>query len=145
MKVFVFALLAAIGNALFVYGQRGSSTAENPYFFILATLLVCNVLYLGFALGHRAPMELPYLQENVRFVIISGVGFFLTFVGFYLMYTQHGAASYIVYALLSILTTSIIVGLVIFREPFNKYHVISGCLAVGAILFYGLGQSKLSS
>ena len=90
-------------------------------------------------------MELPYLQENVRFVIISGVGFFLTFVGFYLMYTQHGAASYIVYALLSILTTSIIVGLVIFREPFNKYHVISGCLAVGAILFYGLGQSKLSS
>ena len=145
MKVFLFALLAAVGNALFVYGQRGSSTSENPYFFILSTLLVCNVLYIVFALGHRAPMELAYLQENARLVVISGIGFFLTFVGFYLMYTQHGAASYIVYALLSILTTSIIVGLVIFREPFNKFHVISGCLAVGAILFYGLGQSKLSS
>ena len=69
--------------------------------------------------------------------------FFITFVGFYWLYSQQGATNYIVYALLSILTTSIGVGLIIFREPFNKYHIISGVLAVCAILFYGLGQSKL--
>ena len=145
MQVFLFALLAAVGNALFVYGQRGSATAENPYFFILATLLVCNLLYVAFALGHKAPLELAYLQENARFILLSGIGFFVTFVGFYLLYSQQGAASYMVYALLSILTTSIGVGLLLFREPFNKFHVISGGLAAAAILFYGLGQNRLSA
>lgn len=145
MKVFLFALFAAVGNALFVYGQRGSSTSENPFFYILATLLVCNILFLAFALGHRAPLEPAYLQENLRYVLISGLGFFMTFVGFYLLYSTQGAVAYIVYALLSILTTSIGVGLIIFKEPYNKFHVISGCLAVAAILCYGLGQNRLSS
>ena len=144
MKVFLYAFIAAIGNALFVYGQRGSGTSDNPFFFLLSTLTVCILLFIIFALIHKAPMELSYVSENTRFIIISGIGFFVTFIGFYWLYSQQGATNYIVYALLSILTTSIGVGLIIFREPFNKFHVISGLLAVAAILFYGLGQSHLS-
>lgn len=143
MKVFFYALIAAIGNALFVYGQRGSSTSDNPFFFLLITLTVCISIFLAFALGHKAPLEVEYLSNNLNFILISGVGFFVTFIGFYWLYSQQGATNYIVYALLSILTTSIGVGIIIFREPFNKFHVISGLLAISAILFYGLGQSRL--
>ena len=145
MKVFLFAFIAAIGNALFVYGQRGSNTADNPFFFLTITLMVCIALFIASALIHKAPIDPNYVMQNLRFIIISGIGFFITFTGFYWLYSEQGATGYMVYALLSILTTSIGVGLVIFREPYNRFHIISGVLAVSAILFYGLGQSKLPS
>lgn len=145
MKVFLFAFIAAIGNALFVYGQRGSGTSENPFLFLTVTLLICILLFIVSTMIHKAPVSIAYIIENSRFIFISGIGFFVTFVGFYWLYSQQGATNYIVYALLSILTTSIGIGLIIFREPFNQYHIISGILAVSAILFYGLGQAKLPS
>ena len=145
MKVFLFALLAAMGNALFVYGQRGSEASANPFYFLLVTQTICISLFLVCALLNKSPMELSYLSANLKYMVFSGLGFFLTFIGFYWLYSQQGATNYIVYALLSILTTSIGVGLIIFREPFNQYHIISGLLAVAAILFYGLGQHKLIS
>jgi drug/metabolite transporter (DMT)-like permease len=145
MKVFLFALLAAVGNALFVYGQRGSQPSDNPFFFLLVTLTVCISLIVISTMASKAPLESTYLVTNLKFIVISGVGFYITFIGFYWLYSQHGATNYIVYALLSILTTSIGVGLVIFREPFNRYHVISGLLAVAAIVVYGIGQQKLTT
>ncbi len=145
MKVFLFAFIAAVGNALFVYGQRGSQPSDNPFFFLLATLTICISMFLLFAVFNKAPMESSYIAENMTYILCSGIGFFITFIGFYWLYSQHGATNYIVYALLSILTTSIGVGLIIFREPFNKFHVISGLLAVTAIIFYGIGQQKLAN
>ena len=145
MKVFLYAFVAAIGNALFVYGQRGSSTADNPFVFLLVTLSICISLFAVFALAHKAPVDPEYIFHNARHIIISGVGFFITFIGFYWLYNQQGATNYIVYALLSILTTSIGVGLIIFREPFNKYHMIAGLLASSPILVYGIGQSRISA
>ncbi|MCY4052084.1 MAG: EamA family transporter [Gammaproteobacteria bacterium] len=145
MKVFYFALIAAIGNAMFVYGQRSSNTAENPFFFLTVTLTVCTSLFFVSTLISKAPTSFGYVQENLWYILISGLGFYITFVGFYWLYTQQGATSYIVYALLSILTTSIGVGLILFQEPFNRFHVISGVLAVAAIIAYGIGQSRLES
>ncbi len=145
MKVFLFALLAAMGNALFVYGQRGSQISANPFQFILSALVIYTILFLVCSLANKSPLDVDYLMKNLRFILISGVGFFLTFIGFYWLYSQHGAANYIIYALLSIFTTSIGVGIIIFREPFNQYHVIAGLLAVAAILSYGLGQHKLTT
>lgn len=145
MKVFYFALIAAIGNAMFVYGQRGSSTSDNPFFFLAVTLTVCTSLFLVSTLVSKGAITLFYVQENLWYILISGLGFYFTFVGFYWLYTQQGATSYIVYALLSILTTSIGVGLILFKEPFNQFHVVSGLLAVAAIITYGIGQSRLDS
>ena len=145
MKVFLYALVAAIGNALFVYGQRASGTSENPFYFLTLTLGVCIALFIASALLHKSPMDLLYARENLRLILISGLGFFLTFMGFYWLYHQQGAINYILYALMSILTTSIGVGLILFREPFNRVHVISGLLAVSAIVFYGIGQQRLSN
>jgi len=145
MKVFYFALIAAIGNAMFVYGQRGSSTSENPFYFLTVTLIVCTSLFLASTLISKGPTAFDYVHDNLWYILISGLGFYITFVGFYWPYTQQGATSHIVYALLSILTTSIGVGLILFKEPFNRFHVISGVLAVAAVITYGIGQSRLES
>ena len=145
MKVFLFALLAALGNALFVYGQRSSQTSENPFVFLLMTLTFCTSLFLLSALFAKAPIESAYIWGNLKYIVCSAIGFFVTFIGFYWLYTEQGAINYIVYALLSILTTSIGVGIVLFGEPFNRYHIISGALAVAAILVYGLAQHKLTT
>lgn len=145
MKIFLYAFIAAVGNAIFVYGQRGTQSSDNPYFFLLATLTICISLFLIFALTNKSPMDSGYIITNWKFIAISGVGFFITFIGFYWLYNEHGATNYIIYALLSILTTSIGVGLIIFREPFNKFHIISALLAVAAIICYGIGQQKLVS
>jgi len=145
MKLFLFALIAAMGNAIYVYGQRSAETSDNPFFFLLATLMVCTTLYFLFAITNSGPMEMSYLHSNIKSIVLSGVGFFITFIGFYYLYTQQGASTYMVYALLSILTTTVGVGMIIFREPFNKFHIISALLAVCAILCYGYAQHKLNS
>ena len=60
------------------------------------------------------------------------------------MYTRVGASSYTVYATLSILTTSVAVGMLIFRESFNVYHIVSIVLAVLAVIAFGYGQSVVN-
>ena len=145
MKVFLFAFIAALGNALFVYGQRGSQISNNPFYFLLGALTICTILFLISAVFHKAPLDFEYLAQNYKLMIISGLGFFITFLGFYWLYSQQGATNYIVYALLSILTTSVGIGLIVFKEPFNRYHIIAGLLALCAISVYGYGQYKLSA
>lgn len=145
MKVFYFALIAAVGNAMFVYGQRGSSTSDNPFYFLTLTLAICTALLLASTVISKGQTGIDYIFDNQWYIVISGIGFYITFVGFYWLYTQQGATSYIVYALLSILTTSIGVGLILFKEPFNRFHVISGVLALAAIVAYGIGQNRLET
>jgi len=47
-----------------------------------------------------------------------------------------------VYAVLSIITTSIGVGVICYKEPFNMYHAGALFLAVLAICFFSYGQYK---
>ena len=143
-KVFIFAGIAALGNAIFVYGQRSASVSPNPFLYMSGAILVCLLLFLLATLISGNNEKLEYLSKNSLPVIIGGVGFFITFVGFYLMYSRVGANSYTVYATLSILTTSVGVGLLIFCEPFNQYHVIAMGLAILAVCFFGYGQFKLT-
>ena len=63
------------------------------------------------------------------------------FIGFYLLYSQYGAVYYVVYAVLSIITTSVGVGILIFREPFNPYQVGALILAILAIVLFSYGQA----
>lgn len=142
IKALLFAGLAAFGNAVFVYGQRGSSPSTNPFLFILGAVSVCTLLFLPATWLFRSPGDVSFLLANVRCILLSGVGFFITFVGFYFLYSQFGASHYIVYAVLSILTTSIGVGVFLYREPFNLYHAASMVLAVAAIALFSYGQIR---
>src|SRR5690606_7121176 len=117
------ALLAAAGNALFVFGQRRAEASNNPFLFILGALVVCTTAFaLTTPLFDSTGMG-GYVRRNVPWIIISGAGFYLTFVGFYFLYSRFGASYYVLYAVLSILTTSVFVGLILFKEPVNGYHL----------------------
>jgi drug/metabolite transporter (DMT)-like permease len=138
----IFALLAAVGNAVFVFGQRGASQSENPFLFTLFSVGVCTVLFFCASYIFKTPDDMNYVFSNYKNILISGVGFFITFVGFFLLYSRFGASYYIVYAVLSIITTSIIVGIVIFKEPFNIYHLGSVCTAMLTVFLFWCGQIK---
>jgi drug/metabolite transporter (DMT)-like permease len=144
-KVIFYAGLAAIGNAIFVFGQRSSTASSNPFLFMTGAVTLCAAMFIIAALLSDNSGSTDYLKQNVWPILIAAIGFFITFIGFYLMYSRVGANSYTVYAVLSILTTSVIVGMVIFRESFNSYHVASIGLSVLAVFFYGYGQFKMAS
>ncbi len=142
LKALLFAGIGAIGNALFAYGQRGASAA-NPFAFMFGACAICTVLFgVGVLVYSGGGTTSGYLLANARNVLISGVGFFVTFLGFFLLYSRLGASYYIVYAVLAIITTSIGVGVLVFKEPFNGYHVSALLLAIVSIVLYGIGHSK---
>lgn len=136
----LFAGLSAIGNAMFAFGQKRAEIAENPFLFLILTLTTCLILFLATVPFLPTVDTVQYLSRNVIWVLISGVGFFLTFAGFYFLYTGFGASFYVIYAVLAILTTSIIVGVIIFKESFNLYHALSVVCAIATVILFSLGQ-----
>lgn len=136
----LYALIAAIGNAVFVYGQKKSTIANNPFFFLVLSLLVCIILLIVSSLFYSSNNLKNYLTSNFLPIMISGIGLYFTFFGFYLLFTRYGASYYILYAVLSILTTSIFVGIVIFSEKFNMYYFLSIISALSTIVLFSLGQ-----
>jgi drug/metabolite transporter (DMT)-like permease len=142
LKPLLFASLAALGNALFVYGQRGTTPPVNPFLFVLGAVAVCTVMFAVAAMLFRVGGEAAYLAGHWKWVLVSGTGFFLTFVGFFLLYTNFGASQYTLYAVISILTTSLGVGVVVYREHFNAYHAAAMVLAIAAIALFTFGNGR---
>ena len=145
IKAIIFATIAAVGNAIFAYGQRGTQEAKNPFIFILGAVVICSILFFISTLFFNTEQNISYLTTNWKYIIISGIGFFITFFGFYLLYTGFGASMYIIYAVISIITTSIGVGVLCYKEPFNIFHFLALVFSIVTIAFYCYGQhiSKL--
>ncbi len=136
------ALLAAVGNALFVFGQRRADIATNPFIFIFSVLVVCISLFaVTIPFFDRSDLG-GFVRRNAGWIGISGFGFYLTFIGFYFLYTRFGAAYYVLYAILSILTTSVFVGLIVFREQVNAFHLAAIGTAILTVVLFGLGQLR---
>ena len=139
-KSIYFAGIAALGNALFVYGQKRTSISNNPFIFTTGAVIVCAMLFVVAVLFFRDQGDLNYLTKNISSVIISGIGFFLTFLGFFLLYSMYGAPHYAVYAVISILTTSIGVGVLIYKETFNTYQLAAVLFAILSVALFSYGQ-----
>jgi hypothetical protein len=67
-----------------------------------AAITLCVILFIVAVLLSDNSGTTAYLKQNMWPIVISAIGFFLTFIGFYLMYSRVGANSYAVYAVLSI-------------------------------------------
>lgn len=129
-----FALLAAIGNALFAVGQKKALPLDNPFAFIAVSAIFCVTLTLLIAPLWGMPKYAFAVKQNGGWALVSGLGLFLTYVGFYFLYSRYGTSNYILYAVLSIITTSVIVGVWLLRENFNAYHwaaLVCALLTVG--------------
>lgn len=142
MRPFLFALLAACGNAVFVYGQRSAAVSANPFLFMAFAATGGAALFVVASLLWQSPGNANYAVVNLPYLALSAMGFFATFFGFYLLYSNFGASQYALYAALSIVTTSLGVGVFVFREPLNVYQWVSMVLAVAAIALWTYGRSK---
>jgi len=137
-----FATIAAVGNAMFALGQKKSTGVENGLIFVGMSALVAFLLALCFA-----PLTGPFdigntLKGNWKAVSLSGFGLFLTYLGFNLLYSRYGASQYVLYAVLSIITTTVIVGIVWLKEPVNIYQAVAIVMAIAAVVLFSIGQSK---
>ncbi|MBU4262293.1 MAG: transporter [Proteobacteria bacterium] len=138
----VFATIAAVGNAMFALGQKRSAGMGNGLLFVSLSALVAVLLSLLFAplvgvlgIGNT-------VKENWKALLLSGVGLFLTYLGFNLLYSRYGASQYALYAVISIITTTIIVGMFWLKEPVNVYHKVAIAMAIIAVVLFSIGQSK---
>ena len=136
-----FALMAAIGNGIFAYGQKQSMGVTNPMVYIAASALTAGLLALCFVPFMGVPVSSTTLRSNALYLLISGFGLWVTYVGFNLMY-RYGASYYVVYAALSIATTTVIVGMWLFREPINGFHKAALLAALATVVLFSLGQTR---
>lgn len=142
LTAIAFALIAATGNAFFVIGQKKALALANPFTFISISAIFCVLLTLLSAPLFGAPKYSEVLRVNGIWAIVSGFGLFLTYLGFNLLYSSFGASSYILYAVLSILSTTLIVSGLIFKETFNLYHWLALLSAIITVTLFSIGNSK---
>lgn len=140
-----FALIAAVGNAMFAAGQKKAIAFDNPFTFIALAAMVCVMLTVAAAPLFGQPHYNSVLKANGGWALLSGAGLFLTYLGFNLLYSKYGASNYILYAVLSIITTSIIVGVVMFKESFNVYHWLAFGSSIATVALFALGNSVLKT
>ncbi|MDR2550308.1 MAG: EamA family transporter [Desulfobulbus sp.] len=139
----VYAAIAAIGNAMFALGQKKSVGCENGLLFVglsalLAALLafLCAPLMGAFDLGQA-------VKGHGQSIMLSGCGLFLTYLGFNILYARYGASQYVLYAVLSIITTTIVVGVLFLKEPINIYHKLAIIVSLAAVILFSIGQAKI--
>ena len=137
---FGFALIAAFGNVLFVLGNRKVGHTVNPFFFTATVMAVCLSLYLIGTLlfGMRGSGE--FLRKNIGWCVLSGAGMFLTFLGFYLLYSRFDTSYYALFVVTSMLLTTLVLGVLVLHERINLYGGVSIAAAVVSIVFFGLSK-----
>ncbi len=136
-----FALIAAFGNAVFAAGQKKAVVFQNKLSFLAISILVCFCLIIFLAPLLGPTNYASVIKRNWLWALVSGLGLFLTYLGFNLLYTNYGTSNYMLYAALSIITTSIIVGVVIFKETFNHYHWAAVVGSVVTIILFTIGNN----
>ncbi len=135
-----FALIAAFGNVFFVLGNRKVGHAVNPFFFTATAMAACLALFLvgTTVFGLRGSQE--FLRRNILWCSLSGTGMFMTFLGFYLLYSRFDTSYYALFSVISILMTTLVLGVLILKESVNFYGGVSIAAAVVSIVFFGLSK-----
>lgn len=137
----LFASIAALGNAMFATGQKKAIGFDNTFTFIALSALICVFLTIVSAPFFGPPRYNAVVRENGFWAILSGGGLFLTYLGFNLLYSKYGAANYILYAVVSIITTSLIVGVLFLKETFNVYHWLSFFASIVTVVLFTIGNN----
>lgn len=137
------ALLAAVGNGLFAYGQRRAEVVANPFLFILSALIVCAVAF-GISMPFMPGVDgIAYLRRNWPWALVSGAGFYLTFLGFYFLYSRFGASHYAV-SRRTLHTYHIRLG---GDHPYARadggFHLAAIACALLTVLLFSIGQSRM--
>ncbi len=138
----IYAFIAAIGNSLFAIGNKKTEGLDNPFVFVAICTTAAVILSFASMPLFGQSNYISAFKEHWFWAALSGVGLFLTNVGFNLLYTKYGAGFYILYAVIAIIMTALVVGLVIFKETYNLYHWAAFLFALITIVLFSLGQSR---
>jgi drug/metabolite transporter (DMT)-like permease len=141
LSLLFFAFIGALGNSMFAASQKKAIALGNSLAFLVISIFVSFILALIVAPLSGPTKYMTIIKQSWIWVVVGGIGLFLTFLGFNLLYTNFGTSSYMLYAVMSIITTSIIVSVVIFKETFNVYHWAAFVGAIVTIILYTIGNS----
>ena len=141
LSLLLFAFIGALGNSMFAASQKKAIALGNSLAFLVISIFVSFILALIVAPLSGPAKYTTIIKQSSIWVVVGGIGLFLTFLGFNLLYTNFGTSSYMLYAVMSIITTSIIVSVVIFKETFNFYHWAAFVGAIVTIVLYTIGNS----
>ena len=141
LLLLLFAFIGALGNAMFAASQKKAIALGNSLAFLVISIFVSAFLAMILAPLSGPTRYTTIIKQSWFWAVIGGIGLFLTFWGFNLLYTNYGTSSYMLYAVMSIITTSIIVSVVIFKETFNTYHWAAFVGAIVTIILYTIGNS----
>lgn len=137
---FCIALVAAIGNALVAMGQKKATTFSNPFLFGAFSLLIASAGLFAVALFNNNKGIGQYVSGNIQWFVLSGSGLFLLNVFLYMLFRNYGASYYTLYAILAIVTTSVLLSVYVFHEKMNVYYWASLVFAVITIIFFFKGK-----
>lgn len=137
---FLAAFLAAIGNAIFTYGNKTAHAEESPFGFVLLTFLISAAAMAALMVFQPPRDPIAFTKLNIGPALWAGIGTAITYVGFYILYSKYGASFYALYGMLAMLTTSIFLAIVILKERFNWSIGVSIGLAGVALGFFLYGQ-----
>lgn len=140
VSAFLLALTAAVGNALYALGQKKATESDNPFLFGSIALFVGSALLTVIAMFFNTQTVGSYVVTNLKWFGVSGLGYVLLNIGLYFLYRNFGASYYSLYAVLSIVTTSILLASLVFHEKMNLYYWLSLGFAGLTILSFLKGQ-----
>ncbi len=133
--------IAAIGNAMVTIGQKKAGEYSNPFLFGALSLLLASLGLFVFVIFCQNKAPMVYLSKNYYWVLTSASGLILLNVFLYLLYRNYGSGYYTVYAVLAIISTSLITSIWIFGEKMNLYYLVSMICAVFTIFFFMKGKT----
>jgi drug/metabolite transporter (DMT)-like permease len=136
----IFSLLAALGNALFAAAQKKAVAASNPFSALVASAVVCVILAAATVPVFGKANYSSLLRKEVLWVVAGGIGLYLTYLGFNLLYTRCGASYYVLYAVFSMVATVLVVGALVFRESLNAYQWAAVVSALFTVVLFSMGQ-----
>ncbi|MCY4522535.1 MAG: hypothetical protein OXC13_17385 [Caldilineaceae bacterium] len=138
----LIASAGASGNAFFAWCQRKAILGTMPLVFVamVAATFLFGAIVTVAILARLTPGEVTV--AGWPWAMGGGLGLYITVLCFYFLYTRFGTAYYALYAVLSILTTTLFVGQVVLREPINRFHLVSIALAIGAVVTFSLASNR---
>lgn len=137
---FLLALIAAFGNALVTLGQKKSSAFHNPFLFGSCSLFIAATILFFISILYPTKGFQEYFTINLKWFLITGIGLVMLNIFLYFLYRNYGASYYTLYAILAIITTSILLSVFVFGEKMNMYYFISFVFAALTIFMFMKGK-----
>jgi drug/metabolite transporter (DMT)-like permease len=138
----LFAGIAAFGNALYAFGQKKATVHENPFLFGALALFVGAVLLFIVSLYFKLAGSFIYISQNLKWIFAAAAGYVFLNIGLFFLYKNFGATYYTLYAVLAIISTSLLLAVIILKEPFNGYHIAALCTGGITVILFMLGKNN---